>query len=1179
MTYHIKNSRGTILTTIEDRAVDLTSTSLVLHGRGTSPYGTRRNENLVHLLENFSAGSPPSNPIDGQLWWDTTDLRVWDSTFGSPAGSWELVIPVTTGAGFQVGAGAGLTDGGFPLGSPLSVTLNIGAGTGINFGSPIGSPIGGSPSLITTVDSEIRHDNLFGFVEDEHIDHSTVVLTAGRGLTGGGIIAPGGSPVTLIIFNVVGGSPPLVGAGGSPITGSPLSGSPPGDGESYLPLLNLAMTSGNQSFATMQITYDQNDSTADLVTKPSETAGPHFHYPLMPRWTNQGSPSSVSTIGGKHYYEIEIRDIETPSSHESGPYLGFGQLENLRHDTSIFSARLTRQVHLDGFAPKNPPGLSIPTGSRICDGAGTFDLGGGVTEQDGFAVVGSPPVIPPLAINDVVQVAVDYDNEKVWFGINDIWVGSGTQDPATNQGGYWPTDFSSTAAADVTPSPHLGPFMWMFSDFSAGSPRINQDDILAWRFSQGFWDFTAPTGFTEWPDVISERNMPAANTFQWVATPAFGSPSPEGGMFLSTFDNRAVCGITPLGVAQLAYYNQSRLAGDGGKFYAESKSLHRNGLDVAFIDANAGSPINLIGLASNQTGSIGIDSDGEAKRDGSVLLGGAYDGSMWDFAPTDDGRSIPRIESGDTYMLAIDFDTNRFYMGVNGVWFLDENPSGSTGSPSGGLAITEIGSPGLQAYVLAGSGVGGTNLLNAGGVEFDYTIPTGYFPWGIGSPLPFGVGGSPIPPSGSPSGPTRVGFTGITVNLNDIATDITVVRTSGTQTIDGVKIFTDQLRGDVSGTSAAVPAFGFRDLDQVFLAGIYRSGTNELSFSTDGTQRFRIESTGVLRALDSNYETNVTGDDVIPNKKYVDDLATVGGIPTENTFVGVSSISGLNPNETYLVHGYGIIPHKRLVWSVDCILDSVILRRGTTTPGAGTVVASTPSQFMGNSAPGIPGPLDAWDGDFQSEASFICEMNGDTEINMEFNTTCSGPFGTECHRVERRSVSPAYFQRYSIHLTAVQITFGVGSPIVGSPLPISGTVELDDMPLIIISIIPAICPSSILPLSSLRINSNGRGETAQGSTAAFPTYIQFGNDWLVSGGPASEFEVKATEVSVPGVGYTTFGIVNTWLPLTSSRLWTIKKNFCGVGVGEWDLEMEIRQITNHSNTTGVKPVKLEVDMF
>ena len=129
--------------------------------------------------------------------------------------------------------------------------------------------------------------------------------------------------------------------------------------------------------------------------------------------------------------------------------------------------------------------------------------------------------------------------------------------------------------------------------------------------------------------------------------------------------------------------------------------------------------------------------------------------------------------------------------------------------------------------------------------------------------------------------------------------------------------------------------------------------------------------------------------------------------------MGTSSISGLDGSKTYLVHGYSIIPHKRVGWSFDCILDAVILRRGTTTPGAGTIVAATPSQFMGNSAPGIPGPLDAWDGEFQSEASFICPMSGDTEINMEFNTTGTGPTPP--------SPGGPSFQRYAIHLTAVQL--------------------------------------------------------------------------------------------------------------------------------------------------------------
>lgn len=52
---------------------------------------------------------------------------------------------------------------------------------------------------ISTDDSAIVHDNLSGFVANEHIDHSGVSITAGAGLTGGGTIA---STRTL---NVVGG--------------------------------------------------------------------------------------------------------------------------------------------------------------------------------------------------------------------------------------------------------------------------------------------------------------------------------------------------------------------------------------------------------------------------------------------------------------------------------------------------------------------------------------------------------------------------------------------------------------------------------------------------------------------------------------------------------------------------------------------------------------------------------------------------------------------------------------------------------------------------------------------------------------------------------------------------------------------------------------------------------------
>jgi len=62
-------------------------------------------------------------------------------------------------------------------------------GTGIAFNN----------GAISTTDADIVHDNLSGFVANEHIDHTTVSVTAGTGLTGGGTIA---STRTL---NVIGG--------------------------------------------------------------------------------------------------------------------------------------------------------------------------------------------------------------------------------------------------------------------------------------------------------------------------------------------------------------------------------------------------------------------------------------------------------------------------------------------------------------------------------------------------------------------------------------------------------------------------------------------------------------------------------------------------------------------------------------------------------------------------------------------------------------------------------------------------------------------------------------------------------------------------------------------------------------------------------------------------------------
>ena len=76
MAYKINKTNGALLVDLIDGTVDTNSTSLTLVGRNYSGYGEAFNENFVKLLENFSNTNSPTNPIAGQLWWDTGEARL-----------------------------------------------------------------------------------------------------------------------------------------------------------------------------------------------------------------------------------------------------------------------------------------------------------------------------------------------------------------------------------------------------------------------------------------------------------------------------------------------------------------------------------------------------------------------------------------------------------------------------------------------------------------------------------------------------------------------------------------------------------------------------------------------------------------------------------------------------------------------------------------------------------------------------------------------------------------------------------------------------------------------------------------------------------------------------------------------------------------------------------------------
>jgi hypothetical protein len=94
MPYNLTLTNGTALLTLADGTEDSTTTSLALIGRNFAGFGPFLNENFIKLLENFSSATAPSNPLIGQIWWDSTNrhLNVWQGT------NWKIISSSMTGS-------------------------------------------------------------------------------------------------------------------------------------------------------------------------------------------------------------------------------------------------------------------------------------------------------------------------------------------------------------------------------------------------------------------------------------------------------------------------------------------------------------------------------------------------------------------------------------------------------------------------------------------------------------------------------------------------------------------------------------------------------------------------------------------------------------------------------------------------------------------------------------------------------------------------------------------------------------------------------------------------------------------------------------------------------------------------------------------------------------------------
>jgi hypothetical protein len=99
MAYIVNKFNGAQLIVLEDGTID-TSTSLGLVGRNYVGYGETQNENFVFLLENFANQSPPSRPLQGQIWFNTTTnlTYAYDGINWNPIGAAVLSTTAPTDA-------------------------------------------------------------------------------------------------------------------------------------------------------------------------------------------------------------------------------------------------------------------------------------------------------------------------------------------------------------------------------------------------------------------------------------------------------------------------------------------------------------------------------------------------------------------------------------------------------------------------------------------------------------------------------------------------------------------------------------------------------------------------------------------------------------------------------------------------------------------------------------------------------------------------------------------------------------------------------------------------------------------------------------------------------------------------------------------------------------------------
>ena len=205
MAYEVRKSDGTLITTIEDGTLDRDSTSIGFIGKRFADYGLVYNENQLHLLEHFANTTPPTNPITGQIWFDSTPGINALNVFINETIGWRLLTFSEDLTNSQINNNVNFNNSVTFNSDSVSNSLFTFSGP-VNFEDEINfntSNIEGSPTFFgspvfqgtVTFDGSVVFNNTFNFTELANFENNVEMfqnLNVAQDISGDNLTLTGG---------------------------------------------------------------------------------------------------------------------------------------------------------------------------------------------------------------------------------------------------------------------------------------------------------------------------------------------------------------------------------------------------------------------------------------------------------------------------------------------------------------------------------------------------------------------------------------------------------------------------------------------------------------------------------------------------------------------------------------------------------------------------------------------------------------------------------------------------------------------------------------------------------------------------------------------------------------------------------------------------------------------------